>query len=103
MSQLVLAISNKHVSECDQPPTIDTSQSPDYIGYFENQFGEQWIFRFDRTTGRGTVRGGDDGWNCEHPVAEGRCDIILDDAESRWLASAWAAATGKPVLNDGER
>ena len=103
MLKPMIVIHNRHVDECGVSQSIDTSQSPYYIGYFENQFGEQWIFRFDRTTGRGTVRGGDDGWNCEHPVAEGRCDIILDDAESRWLASAWAAATGQPVLNDGER
>jgi hypothetical protein len=38
-----------------------------YHDYFENRYGEQFVFTFDRTTGAGSVSGGDLGWG--HPKA----------------------------------
>jgi hypothetical protein len=35
--------------------------APSY-GYFENRFGEQFVFVLDRATKTGTVAGGDLGW-----------------------------------------
>ena len=67
-----------------------------YTGYFENAFGEQWIFTYDRDTGRGELRGGDIGWNTTHPVLNGEPGgLMLSATESTWLQTCWNAATGR--------
>ena len=48
---------------CGRPPRVCNSDNPGlYHGYFENHYGEQFVFTFDRATGTGTVSGGDLGW-----------------------------------------
>jgi hypothetical protein len=42
-----------------------------YYGYFENPFGEQWVFAYDRKTQQGLLRGGDVGWDQAFTVRNG--------------------------------
>ena len=60
---LVFAAHNNHDPSCGRPPRLRNTADPGlYHGYFENRYGEQFVFTFDRTTGTGTVPGGDFGW-----------------------------------------
>ena len=89
----MLTIHNCHSAACGIPPTVSTEAAADlHIGYFENRYGEQWIFTFDRAT-RETSRGGrDTGWASAHPVRDGRVDgLILAPEEAAWLQSCCRA------------
>jgi hypothetical protein len=96
----MLKIPNHHTPLCGDPPIVDGSVDDSYLGYFENSFGEQWIFRQDRTTGRATLRGGDVGWNTEFDVVDGTvADLILGKEERLWLQACWSSAR-KQVVRD---
>ncbi|HKI16652.1 MAG TPA: hypothetical protein VKA15_02175, partial [Isosphaeraceae bacterium] len=59
-ASLVFAAQNIHGEPCGLPPRVRNTDNLElYYGYFENRFGEQFIFKFDPTTGEGTVLGGD--------------------------------------------
>jgi len=93
MSEPLLKIRNHHAVSSGDPPIIASEEAHCYIGYFENRFGEQWIFTVDRETRRATLQGGDAGWNSEHNVVEGKvADLILGDDEQFWLRACWMAA-----------
>ena len=60
---LVFAAYNTHYERYGAPPRLRNTDSPGlYYGYFENRYGEQLVFTFDRGTGTGMVSGGDLGW-----------------------------------------
>lgn len=54
---------NNHVESCGKPPVVTTKGDIGYSGYYENNYGEQWVVRFDRATKVVTLRGGDIGWD----------------------------------------
>ncbi len=61
---LVFAAHNNHDPRCGWPPRLRNTDDPGfYYGYFENCYGEQFVFTFDRATRAGTVWGGDLGWD----------------------------------------
>lgn len=100
MSEPLLRIWNQHIPACGDPPIVDGKASNCYIGYFENPYGEQWVFTLDRETGKAVLRGGDVGWNTEYEVVDGKVgDLILGDEERLWLAACWLAAR-KQVRRD---
>lgn len=93
MSDPLLKISNHHVAACGDPPIVDDSKADQYIGYFENAFGEQWIFTRNHSTGVATLRGGDIGWNQQIDVTDGLSgDINLNATETQWLECCLAAS-----------
>jgi hypothetical protein len=102
MAEPLLTIFNRHTASCGDPP-IESAQPGDnrYIGYFENMFGEQWIFTYDRAAGRAQLRGGDIGWNTSLTVeADGQgglrigpTGIVLSPDERSWLLTCWRTAT----------
>ena len=95
MSEPLLQIRNHHAASSGDPPIVAGEETNVYIGYFENAFGEQWVFTFDRDTRRAVLRGGDIGWNTEIQVKNGAAEgVILRSEESAWLQACWAAATG---------
>jgi hypothetical protein len=60
---LVFAAYNNHTEYCGRPPCLRNSDDPRlYYGYFENRFGEQFVFTYDEAAGTGSVWGGDIGW-----------------------------------------
>jgi len=93
MSEPLLKIRNHHIPESGDPPIVDSESGNHYIGYFENPFGEQWIFTFDRDTGSAMLRGGDVGWNEQFDVTNGTLgDLILGQEEQLWLQACLLAS-----------
>jgi len=63
-TSLVFAAQNIHGERCGLPPRVRNTDNLElYYGYFENVYGEQFVFKFDPTTGTGAVLGGDLGWD----------------------------------------
>ena len=58
MSAPMLTIHNRHSAACGIPPALSTEAADLYIGYFENRYGEQWVFTFDRATGGASLAAG---------------------------------------------
>jgi hypothetical protein len=92
--QPIFRVTNHHTNACGTPPEIDDSEANRYLGYFENEHGEQAIFVYDRTRRVGTLSLGDAGWDRSYPVVEGTAaGIVLGATEQAWLAACWKAAT----------
>lgn len=95
MSEPLVAIRNQHSAACGDPPIIRSDDPALYVGYFENAYGEQWIFTYHRKTHIAELRGGDIEWNAVYQVKDGAVpDLILNREEAIWLAACWRAATG---------
>ena len=93
MSEPLLTIRNHHSPACGDPPIVNEEVHDTYIGYFENQYGEQWVFTCNRATGESVLRGGDIGWNKPCPVVDGQVDDLnLSQDEKLWLEACHAAA-----------
>lgn len=57
-----LTIENHHIAECGRLPEWARSRPPgSYLGYFENEYGEQWVLVATRD--RVLLAGGDCGWD----------------------------------------
>ncbi len=96
VSDPLLRIRNHHSVACGDPPIINGDDPNVYLGYFENAFGEQWVFSFDRATKNAELRGGDIGWNTMHEVSDGEVEaLVLGPAEAAWLQACWKSATGR--------
>jgi len=94
MSNPLLRIRNHHSLACGDPPIIDSDDPNLYIGYFENSHGEQWVFTYDRKTGKAELLGGDAGWNTRNEVTGGEVPgLVLNAEEANWLAACWHAVT----------
>ena len=90
---LILQISNHHVASCGTPPRIE-ERAGQYLGYFENQYGEQMIFVFDQRSGTGWLYAGDAGWETSYQVVGGVAEeLTLTPEEGLWLRACWEAAT----------
>jgi hypothetical protein len=77
---LVFAAHNNHDESCGAPPRLrNTSEPGRYYGYFENHYGEQSVFTFDRATRTGKVSGGDLGWGDPRSFTLGLLDGVLRD------------------------
>src|SRR5262245_2719897 len=93
MSEPLLRIRNNHVAGCGNPPILGNDDPALYVGYFENVYGEQWVFTCDRKSGKAELRGGDVGWDKAHEVNDGTvAGLILGAEESAWLAACWRAS-----------
>ena len=90
---IILQIANHHTPACGTPPRIE-EQPGQYLGYFENEYGEQMIFVFDRSSGTGRLYAGDAGWETPYEVVNGVAqELIMGSEESLWLRACWHAAT----------
>jgi hypothetical protein len=92
----VTASSGTAVSpSCGDPP-IASNSGDNYVGYFENLFGEQWIFIYDRTAKTASLYGGDVGWNTRMEVLDGSvAGLVMQRDEAAWLRLCWNAAVGE--------
>lgn len=70
MATTLFQIANRHIAECGQPSPLpaDFETGPYYRAYFENAYGEQWIFWFNRETQELCLLGGDLGWDVRHKI-----------------------------------
>src|SRR5690349_4597441 len=88
----LLSLNNHHIDGCGAPPHV-TDKASQYVGYFENQQGEQAIFVSDRAAQVGTLWLGDCGWESPYQVGEGQvASVVLPEAERTWLRTCWEAA-----------
>jgi hypothetical protein len=105
---LVFSAHNTHHERCGAPPRLRSTDNPGlYYGYFENRYGEQFVFTFDRATGTGVVSGGDLGWAEPQTFTRGLLDEALrstrdlaaqvqgDDARSQLPVIDHALALGR--------
>lgn len=90
---LILQIRNHHTAVCGTPPRIE-ERPGQYLGYFENEYGEQMIFVFDRHSKTGRLYAGDAGWETPYEVVDGIVPgLILSSTERQWLRACWREAT----------
>ncbi len=90
----LFCVRNHHSADCGAPPCIDDHSPSQYLGYFENQHGEQAVFVYDRDSRQAMVYVGDAGWQMPHTVVEGSVpDLILSETERLWVRVCWQAAT----------
>ena len=90
---LILQIANHRAPACGTPPRIE-ERPGQYLGYFENEYGEQMIFAFDRDSGTGRLYAGDAGWETPYEVIGGVApELVMQSAENLWLRACWEAAT----------
>src|SRR5690349_8898441 len=86
---------NRHSREAGPPPRIVDLDANQYVGYFENGYGEQALFVYEREAGMGRLYLGDAGWETAHAVINGAVpDLVLSESELLWLRACWQAATG---------
>jgi len=70
----IFRVTNRHTDACGTPPAVDDSEPDRYLGYFENQYGQQATFVYDRARRAGTLWLGDAGWERPHAGGGGgRC------------------------------
>jgi hypothetical protein len=86
----LLEIDNLHSAECGPPPSLNAADR--YVGYYENSYGEQWVFIGDRKTGTAAIRGGDIGWPTQHIISRDEpypSGLILGNAEKQWIIACF--------------
>ena len=87
-------VRNHHSASSGPPPHIDDVGPNQYLGYFENQYGEQAVFIYDRDSTKAILYLGDAGWETQHAVVNGAVpDLVLSDTERLWVRACWQAAT----------
>ncbi len=90
----LFCVRNHHSADCGVPPCIADLSPSQYLGYFENQHGEQVVFVYDRDSSRAMVYVGDAGWDAPHAVVDGAVpDLVLSETERLWVHACWQAAT----------
>ncbi len=90
----VLRIYNQHTPGRGIPPVTTNSVADQYIGYFANEHGEQWVFIYEYDTHQAVLFGGDAGWEERYSVVDGQFpELVLSKEEQMWLAACWRAAT----------
>ncbi len=88
----LLEIDNVHVADCGPPPVVDATGK--YVGYFQNEYGEQWVFIGDRKTGEAVIYGGDVGWQSQYKASGSKPfpgDLILSREEKEWIIACFVA------------
>jgi hypothetical protein len=98
---LVFAAHNTHDEGCGPPPRLRNTDHPAlYHGYFENRYGEQFVFTFDQATGTGTVSGGDLGWGDARSFTLGLLDEALRSTQDLATQVAGSDARSRlPVID----
>ena len=90
----LFSVHNHHSADCGTPPRIDDHSPSRYLGYSENQHGEQAVFVYDRDSSRAMVYVGDAGWAAPYAVVDGAVpDLVLAETERLWVRACWQAAT----------
>jgi hypothetical protein len=91
---VIFSVTNHHIAASGTPPNIDDTAPSRYLGYFENELGEQAIFVYDRATQEGVVYLGDANWERPWRVRNGIAEgLVLSSREQAWLRVCWQSAT----------
>jgi hypothetical protein len=98
---LVFAAHNNHDERCGRPPRLrNTDNLGLYYGYFENRYGEQFVFTFDRATGAGSVSGGDFDWGDPKAFTRGLLDEALRSTRDLAAQVKGSDARSQPPVID---
>jgi len=89
----IFTIDNNHISSCGTIPEIDKENK--YIGYFENEYGEQSFFIGDYDKKKAIIRGGDFGWETEIEISLGMTEFnyIFNLPEILWISNCFTTMT----------
>lgn len=101
MNVPLLEIDNLHNEGCGTSPSILRRDSGScYVGYYENEHGDQFVLEVNCETGYGVLQSGDSGWDHKIKIYDDAIqgDLILGDGELRWLSACWVAATGRELV-----
>jgi hypothetical protein len=75
------------------PPTFTGDDPRVYHSYFENFFGEQSLFVYNRDTQQAVLWCGDASWQL-YPMRDGCVEgLLLSASEQLWLQACWQAVT----------
>ena len=97
----LFTVSNHHTPHCGAPPAVNGDEPGVYHGYFENSYGEQFVFLYRWDTGEAVVRCGD-ACTEVYPVTDGIAEsLILSKEEIVWLRACWEAVS--PSLSHRQR
>lgn len=100
-----MRLSDRHASVA----AVSAERPGRYLAYFENRFGEQFVFVHDDGESDATVALGDVGWEpCRVSDADGLPDVgqlILNDEERAfvnacWIATAWRRERTRSVARE---
>lgn len=101
--KLVFLAHNHHGSD---GPAIPTKIGTLYENYFENKYGDQWIFRYDRDTKTISVHGGDCGWiNGFQPIrlaVESMLEVKPDSITAQVLLAGKVVVTTPLLAGRGD-
>lgn len=86
----IFTIDNNHIVSCGKIPEIDKENK--YLGYYENEFGEQFFFIGDYVNKNAIIRGGDFGWETEIEINLGmkNFDYIFSMSEILWICCCFS-------------
>lgn len=97
LSNAIMVVTNRHIKADTSPPCLKNAPTH-YLSYFENAYGEQWIFTHERGTDHFTLTGGDIGWESVSDLS----DLTLSVPEQTWVvACIWACGledSGKQAI-----
>lgn len=90
----IFTIKNYHIE--DSGKILNLELEGKYIGYYENTYGDQFIFIGDPDSGRATVKGGDLGWENEIVLFDGmgKVDWVLSYEEILWMSHCYSTMMG---------
>ena len=90
----LFTVSNHQTDSCGRSPAINGDRPNSYHGYFENTFGEQFVFVYNKETGKAELWCGDAGWEKPFSVVNGSAKgLILSSEEQIWLQACWRAVS----------
>lgn len=97
----LLTIENRHV---DAAPELEVDAA-DYLSYFQNELGEQWIFVRRAGAAHGTVYGGDLGWEGHEVRPRDLATVRAEMAEKSGLSperveQMWKMLRPDPLVPD---
>ena len=97
LSNTILVVCNSHIPMDNSPPCLKNAPGH-YLSYFENEYGEQWLFSHERGTDTFALTGGDVGWESISDLSE----LVLNTPEQSWVvACLWASGlqeSGKQAI-----
>jgi hypothetical protein len=84
---LLLRLRNNHVAGCGPVPKIDARKKT--VAYFENCYGEQFVFIGDRKKKTALLLCGDAGWGKRYRISakHPRPNLVVHEGEAMWIVA----------------
>jgi len=90
MKDDIFTIDNGHISSCGKIPEIDKKNK--YLGYYENEHGEQFFFIGDYNNKKAIIYGGDFGWDEKIEISSNMIEsnYIFSESEIIWISHCFS-------------